>query len=192
VTRWLARYVGGAQNLVPRDQRRGRLGHVVDRHRRRHREFDAQDRVEVIRDHAHPCVDVELAQGERSLAGPLPGELDRDRPQGGQPQGAPAALKGFGCGVHRWSAEQLASVAGAIGTISISPSSLTSKRGLSDIAARLAHPHRSPVTVRVRVLTLLPKTNIRRRLRTAPSEIADCQSLDPAASLTLTMTLTLT
>jgi hypothetical protein len=46
------------------------------------------------------------------------------------------------------------------------------------------------VTVRVRVLTLLPKTNIRRRPRTAPSEIADRQLSDPAASLTLTQTLT--
>ena len=41
-------------------------------------QFGAQDRVEVVRGLAQPVVDVELAQGERPLAGPPPGELDRD------------------------------------------------------------------------------------------------------------------
>jgi hypothetical protein len=44
--------------------------------------------------------------------------------------------------------------------------------------------------VTVHVLTLPSKTTIRRRPRTAPSEIADRQLSDPAASLTLTQTLT--
>jgi hypothetical protein len=50
----------------------------------------------------------ELAQGERSLAGALPDELDRDRPHRGQPQSPSAAPAGLGSGVHRWPAEQLA------------------------------------------------------------------------------------
>jgi hypothetical protein len=37
----LAGHVGGAQALMPGDQYRGRLGHVIDGHRRRHREFRA-------------------------------------------------------------------------------------------------------------------------------------------------------
>jgi len=80
LARLLAGQVAGAQGLVPRDQHRDRPGHVVDRHHRRHRELDAQDHVEVVWVLSQPVVEVELAQGERSLAGSLPGELDRNRP----------------------------------------------------------------------------------------------------------------
>ncbi len=103
LARLLAGQVAGAQGLVPRDQHRDRPGHVAHGHQRRHRELGAQDRVEVVRDPAQPRVTVELAQGERSLAGPLPGELDRDRPHRGQPHAAPA-LTGIGFGAHHWSA----------------------------------------------------------------------------------------
>ncbi|MGD0069925.1 MAG: hypothetical protein ABSB76_41770 [Streptosporangiaceae bacterium] len=95
-----AGHIGGAQALMPRDQHRGRPGHVIDRDHARPREFGAQDRVEIVHRPAHPCVDVELAQGERSLAGPLPGELDPDRPQQGQPHAPPAALTGLGSDAH--------------------------------------------------------------------------------------------